>query len=48
MNSIVELNYEELLEVNGGEDCPKCKNAGRNVGRIIREVIIDWLGDLFS
>lgn len=48
MNSIVELNYEELLEVNGGENCPKCKNAGRNVGRIIKVVITDWIRDLFS
>ena len=35
MNNIIDLNFEELLTINGG--CKKCKNAGREIGKSIRE-----------
>lgn len=39
MKNILELNYEELLSIEGG-NCPKCKGRGREVGRIIKDNVI--------
>ncbi|CAI9429875.1 Uncharacterised protein [Candidatus Ornithobacterium hominis] len=40
-NTLTELNYEELIAIEGG--CDTCRKVGKIVGRLIQEYIIDKL-----
>lgn len=41
MNTLKELNKEELVSIEGG--CDICRKIGRVVGRIIQEYFIEKL-----